>query len=234
MRRRLLPMALPLLLLSAGCAATHGRNPAVQTGRALFQTAFDPDRNFAGELRPSSDDELVLTAAASSRDDFAPAYSLAIAYRCIPVGDGSQCQGKYIARMLRVGPAGEEQFERSFAMLALVGRARSADARIAALEESNLDWLEADLGSCAGAIHAMDSIRIADWRPDIHYALQPVEERDLILHPAMIRVRMSGSYTTARYQGWVLAQGVPAAVRHLLETLDSCWTPSHSPRPWRR
>ena len=80
----------------------------------------------------------------------------------------------------------------------------------------------------------MDSVRVADWRPDIHYALQPMEEREIILHPAAIRVSMHGSYSTAPYEGWVLAAGVPAAVTHLLETLEPCWRPADSPKPWRR
>jgi hypothetical protein len=233
MRRRVLFMALTVLL-TAGCATSQGRDSAFHEGRRLFQTAFNPERNFAGDIRPSSDDELVLTAAASNRDDYAPSYSLAIAYLCFPAGDDYRCEGRFMARLLRVGPPGEEQIDRSFALLARVGQAQSAEGRVTALEESNLDWLEADLGSCDGAIRAMDSVRVADWRPDIHFRLQAVEDRRMILHPAMIRVRMSGSYITARYQGWVLGTGVPAAIRTLLETLEPCWRPSRSSRPWQR
>lgn len=223
-----------LFIATLAACATHGRPAGVQAGYRLFQTAFDPDRIFEGDLRPSSDDQLVLTVAASNRDDYAPAYSLAIAFRCLPTGEADSWECRYVARTLRVGPPGEEQTGRSFALLSRVQNARNSDEMTSLLDNAGLEWLEADVNGCANGILAMDSIRVADWRPDIHYALQPVEDRTVILHPAMISVRMSGNYTTSRYRGWVLADGVPAAVRRLLETLEPCWRPLPSPPPWKR
>ena len=197
----------------------------------LYEGVFDPERHFSGDLELSTDDQLVLTATASARDDYAPAYSLAIAYDCYGRPDGC----RYIARTLRLGPFfSEDTLEKSFALLERVREAEtSADVR-AALDATRLEWLEADLERCDGGIAAMDSVRVADWRPDVHFALVPVEEREVILHPAEIRVRMTGSYSTSRYTGWVLAPGVPAAIRKLLETLEPCWKPSRTRPPWRR
>lgn len=226
MRQVSISIASLVLLTAAGCAGLGRPVSADQAGRRLFETAFNPDNNFAGDLRPSSDDALLLTAAASDRDDYVPAYSLAIAYRCLPAGnDNWQC--RYVARLLRTRQV-------DFPWLVELARARTIAERNAVIEAANLDWLEADVNSCEGGIHAMDSVRIADWRPDIHYALQPMEERQVILHPAMIRVRMTGSYVTSRYRGWRLGPGVPAAVNRLLEVLDPCWRPARSPRPWNR
>lgn len=202
---------------------------------AVLREAFDPGRNFAGDLRPSSDDELVLSVRASSRDDYAPDYSLAIAYRCTPTDTEGQWRCGYAARLLRVGPHNEDAgFGRSLELFGGARRAASGSDMRARLDRAALQWLEADVDACPQGIFAMDSVRVADWRPDIHYALQPIEEREIILHPAAIRVSMRGTYSTATYEGWVLAAGVPEAVRHLLETLEPCWHPADSPRPWRR
>src|SRR5688572_13068882 len=97
-------------VLLGGCATSDGWSH-VRTGHHLLKTAFSPDRNFAGDLRSSSDDHLLLTAAASNRDDYAPAFSLAIAYRCLPVSgrESGNWTCRYVARLLRVGPPGEEQ-----------------------------------------------------------------------------------------------------------------------------
>lgn len=216
----------------AGCASVH---ETATPGVMVLHDAFDPVRNFAGDLRPSSDDELVLSVRASARDNYAPDYSLAIAYRCTPSDIAGQWRCGYAARLLRVGPSDDDgRFERS---LLLFNQARSiesvADERTR-LDQAPLQWLEADLDTCPNGVFAMDSVRVADWRPDIHYALQPVEQREIILHPAAIVVRMHGTYATSIYEGWVLAPGVPAAIRHLLDTLEPCWRAADSPKPWRR
>ena len=224
-------IAAALMLAFAACPASARLLSAGSAGQLLFDGAFNPDRNFAGDLEPSSDDQLILTAAASVRDDYIPGYSLAIAYECYHVPGGC----RYVARILRVGPGHiGAMSDRGFALLSRVREAESPARLRAVLESSGLQWLEADLSRCEGGIAAMDSIRIADWRPDVHHALVPVEQRDVILHPAMIRVRMSGSYATSRYEGWVLASGVPAAVARFLEVLEPCWFPSPSRPPWRR
>lgn len=230
---RLFELAVILVIgCVAGCASAQG---AARPGVAVLREAFEPARNFVGDLRPSSDDELVLSVRASARDDYAPDYSLAIAYRCTPSDPNGQWRCGYAARLLRVGPYNEDgRFERSLELFGQARRAASDSDMSARLDRAPLQWLEADVDACPQGIFAMDSVRVADWRPDIHYALQPIEEREIILHPAEIRVSMRGTYSTATYEGWVLAAGVPAAVRHLLETLEPCWSPAESSKPWRR
>ena len=216
------------LALPTACATTNRPLKIMETGRALFRTAFDPDRNFAGDL-DLWEERLVLTAAASSREDYYPEYSLAIAYR----------HGKsgfvYQARILRVGtPTGETQSSLSGKLIERVMRAKSTRETSLLLAGAELQWLEADVGDCKGGIDAMDSIRVTDWQPDVHFGLQEQEEREIIIHPAMIKVRMSGSYITSRYEGWRYAEGVPEAVHNLLKTLEPCWKPSPSLPPWER
>ncbi len=222
-----------VLLLAALGGGALARSPE-QPGLEVLSAAFDPERTFAGDMRESSDDEFILTVWAAARDNYAPSYSLAIVYRCIPPAPSEEWTCGYFARMLRTGTATEDGFGTG---LALYGHAREApsasDMRLS-LDRAELEWLEADVAACPKGIFAMDSIRVADWNPDIHYMLQEREDRSLILHPAEIRVMMFGSYTRSTYQGWVLANGVPAAVRNLVETLEPCWKPATSPRPWRR
>jgi hypothetical protein len=229
-------MAKLRLLAIVGALGALGSAAGASTppGQAVLEAAFDPDRSFAGDIRPSSDDEMVLTARASARDDYAPDYSLAIAYRCFPTQKAGEWSCRFVARMLRVGGTGNMRFGASLKLAAQAGTAESGSEMRHNLSQAKLEWLEADVNACPKGIFAMDSVRVADWRPDIHYALQEMKDRELVVHPAQIHVWMHGTYTTSRYQGWVAAAGVPAAVRTLLETLEPCWKPATSPRPWDR
>ena len=182
-------------------------------GKNLFKTTFDPEQNFAGEIIENSLDELIMTVTTSRRDDYLPDYSLAIAYRVVPVSD-DKLQGQYIGRMLRVKKT-DEPFGFSY-------------------KPENLDWMEVNLWDCNGAIAAMDNVRKSDWQPDIHYSLLDVEDREIISHPAEMKVTMTGNYVTTTYKGWRLANGVPAAVREMVSVLEPCWKPSNSPTPWEK
>jgi hypothetical protein len=224
-------VALALVGTAGGCALA--RLPE-RPGLDVLEAAFDPERAFAGDLRESSDDEFILTVWAAARDNYAPSYSLAIVYRCIPPTPEKDWECGYFARTLRVSPDGEDSFGQSLALYANAHEAASASGMRLYLDRADLEWLEADVIECPNGIFAMDSIRVADWNPDIHYKLQAMEDRSLILHPAEIRVTMFGSYTRSTYAGWVLADGVPAAVSKLVETLEPCWKPGTSPLPWRR
>lgn len=220
-----------ILVALGGCA--HIAAPT-ESGRDVLHAAFDPAMSFAGDLRDGSSDELLLTVWASARDDYAPAYSLAIAYRCLPEEGAETWPCEFRARMLRTAPTISDGFETSLALFHHAREAASAEAMRAYLDEAGLDWLEADVSACPKGIFAMDSVRVADWNPDIHYTLQKLEDRALVLHPAEIRVAMRGTLARSTYQGWVLGNGVPAAVAKLVETLEPCWTPATSPPPWRR
>lgn len=220
-------IAFVLALLIASSAVAEPKKTA---GQVILDTAFDPDLSFRGD-RDSGSDELVLTVRASARDDYAPAYSLSIAYRCRMKAGEYQCA--YIARMLRTGGR-DNELKRSLELVALAKATRDATEMRRALEESRLEWLEADVAACPNGIFAMDSVRVADWNPDIHPGLQSREDRDLIMHPAAIRVTMLGSYTRSIYEGWRLANGVPGGVYKLLETLEPCWKSGTSRRPWNR
>lgn len=52
------------------------------------------------------------------------------------------------------------------------------------LDRAGLQWLEADVEVCPKGIFALDSVRVADWSPDIHYSLQDVDDREIIMRPA--------------------------------------------------
>jgi hypothetical protein len=197
----------------------------------LLASTFNPDQAFAGDLE-SSEDELILTAAASARDDYVPAYSLAIAFRCVPIKNG--CAKRYSARMLRADRDVDKQLGKGIELMRRLSEASSDEDRQAVFDDSGLQWLEADLQTCKDAYRAMETVRSADWRPDIRYEFLEVKDRDILMHPAQIWVRMSGTYSTTRYQGWVLGNGVPAAISKLLGTLEPCWKPSQSPPPWER
>jgi hypothetical protein len=229
--RLLLAAVCAALLAPPSAAAGRERSP-VQTGRRLFDGAFDPRRNFAGDITPSSDDEMILTVAASGREDYAPAYSLAIAHLCEPIEGG--CRRRYVARVLRVSADREQWFDRSLALVSRLGPARSDEQVAAVLEDSKLQWLEADAAACQGVIPAIDALRRAGWNPDLPVSLTPEGAGDIILHPAMIRVEMWGANVRTAYRGWLLDDGLPAAARQLMERLEPCWAPAKAPPPWER
>jgi len=235
MKRGLISVALACVAMTAGCATRGAGAASEDPGQVALGWAFDPARIFVGDVRPSSDDQVVLEVSASLRDYYIPAYSLAIAYRCRAVETLGRIKCGYTARTLRVGPPGEGQFDRGLMFLSRLRNARTVQEMRPLMDgQTGLQWLEADVDACPQGIFAIDSVRVTNWRPDIHYPLQPRNEREIILHPAQIRVKMIGTYTTTTYQGWVLADGVPAAVRTLLDTLEPCWTPATSPKPWER
>ncbi len=198
------------VLLIACCA--HKDSAVNEQRKTLFKTTFNPEKNFANDLKESSDDQLIMTVVTSKRDDYSPDYSLAIAFRWMPSKNG-QSYGEYTARMLRVKPTGE---------------------LVSSYDIGNFEWVETGLSACEGAITAMDGVRISNWQPDIHFALLNIEDREVIMHPAMIRIEMAGDYTTTTYEGWRLAEGPPAAVRALVATLEPCWKPSKSIPPWEK
>jgi hypothetical protein len=218
-------LLLPALLLTAPASAQSMAHWAL--GKPLFDTVFNPERNFP-DLAKRGDDQLILTVQTSARDDMAPAISLAVAYRC-PSISPTTCQPTYTARMLRTGPEAT-QFEASVSLLQRLAKTDNDREARAAFDASNLEWVEADLLKCDGGLDAFEAVRKADWGPDLHFGL--LAEPQIIMHPALIRVTMTGETTSTSYRGWVLAAGVPAAVRALIAVLDKCWMPSQAPKPW--
>jgi hypothetical protein len=218
----------------AACATTEGPSATTQ-GQWLFERAFDPELNFADDLEPSSNDQLILTARASNRDDYAPDYSLAVAHVCTLTGEpNGRFTCRYLARMLRVRGEGETRIDASGRLLHHVRAARRANAVAAALDDANLEWLEADLHQCEGALPALVAVQQADWRPDLHMPLTSPEQQDILLHPARLWVQMSGDNAATSWRGWRLAAGVAAAVETLVARLGPCWRSSATPRPWER
>ena len=92
------------VVLITSCAS--GSSPVYTQGKALFETTFNPEQNFAHDLEDSTDDQIILTVVTSKRNDYLPDYSLAIAFRWILSKNG-QSTGEYTARMLRVKPTDE-------------------------------------------------------------------------------------------------------------------------------
>jgi hypothetical protein len=219
-------------LTGAFACAAVARPLKANTAQAALDEAFDPDRIFKGEIRPNSDDEVILTALVGIPDGRIPSipdYSLAIAYRCIDDKASHTTHCCFTARMLRAGVRPEDRQWAGQARFA-----KDAGEMRSMLDTTGPQWLEADVDACPNGIHAMDTIRIASWNPDTHYALLPMKDRQVILDPSMTRVSMKGTYVTSTYYGWAGANGVPVAVRKLTETLEPCWKPATAPRPWRR
>jgi hypothetical protein len=205
---------------------------ALAEARALQAGPFDPERSFAGDIRPSSHDQMILTAAASARDDYVPDYSLAVAYVCRPQAKAMSCT--VTARLLQVKPKEQDSIAAGLGLARASVRGGRSKALGAALAAGSLDWLETDLDRCEGAVAALDEVRRADWGPDLLHIFQREEDQEILLHPAELRLRMTGSYTTSQWTGWRNAAGVPVAIDSLLTRLEPCWAPSQAKPPWLR
>lgn len=208
----------------------------------IFDVAFTPEKNFKGDLVENSDDQLLLTAVYAMRDGTYPVYSLAVAHtvRCRAVDGTSKCFNHYPIRIVRV--AGSTDPERSFsssrALMSRLGRAGVANSASVrrGLRKGDLEWLEADLIACTGAFEKLDAVRRANWAPDLHHKFVDTsagEDTEVYLHPAMMKISMSGLRVTSRYAGHIFRE-LPQSVDAFVESLGSRWKLARSRPPWRR
>lgn len=232
--------SLLLLIPLAVAAEVTGATWAFLQG-PLVDVAFTPENNFKGELDLTwaSDDELFLTAAVAMRDGRYPVYSLAVAdrTRCSQIKGASSCTRDFPIRIVRVasGTSWEDRFRSAGTLLGRLERSR-ATTRAAirrVLSKGGLEWKETDLLSCPGAYEKLEEIRQAPWHPDVHIPFQSEEDRQVWMHPTMIKVRMTGDLTTSRYEGHIF-RPLPEAVEAFVETLEPCWKQAKSRPPWRR
>jgi hypothetical protein len=158
-----------------------------------------------------------------------PVYSIAIVDGCV-VNDAPYpaCIHQRLARMVRVPGARGDSLVRG---IRKTGAKRYAQVRTA-LGKAGLEWLEADLQACPGAMAALGKASAARWGPykDSNGNVLFV----MVSHADMIEVSHTVPEGEVTWRGPAL-EGTPAAWANDLATaLEPCWKPATAPAPWRR
>lgn len=235
------PFAALLLgvLAPAAGQAQDPPSPAPPDVTAMVRdAAFDPKTYFPSRyIRDRS-----IVRIAYTGDDFGwPVYSIAIAEGCL---DGEtiprdDCASRLRARMARA-PAVPDAARPRLLGSRLVTRVKETGAGSPeevrrALGEMDLEWVEADVRACPGALDALARSAGAVWVPDA--VAHPVPEDNmsgLVLHADIVRVEIQQYARLTAYSGWI-AEGSPAAwAVEMAAALEPCWRPTSEPPPWRR
>ncbi|WP_326525869.1 hypothetical protein [Sphingomonas sp.] len=217
------------LLLVAAASAPQERG-VIDVRREVTALAFDPARFF------DAGPDLVRIAYRGDDYDW-PVWSIAIRTGCLPGAAREGCGERRIARMVRAAlPQGAERpRQRGVALVTNVAGRKPADvaAVAAALDTAKVEWVEADLTTCPGALEALASASDTRWVPD---GLAPAPSQDImiVLHADRIRVEFPDHLRSATYDGWI-APGSPAEWANRFATLvEPCWKPAAAPPPWRK
>lgn len=206
--------------------------------KALFDQEFNPETYFpfgwgSDLFGRAAVNEYILTVKVSAREEYLPSYAMAIAYICDKVISETETKCDYVARILRVTNTAEGEYGNAAELASKIQTAKGDEGRKRAFETSEVEWLEARLWSCEGAIKVFDDLaNVADWRPQSHYTRLEQESRKVILSPAHMWIKMRGQYKTSTLVAWRNDNGAPAAINQLVGVLDKCWQPATVPPPW--
>jgi len=213
-------------------------SPAQADIRAIVQqVAFDPKTYFPSRY---VNDRSVVRIAYTGDDYGWPVYSIAIAEGCL---DGEtvlrdNCASRLRARMVRA-PAIPDTHRLRVLGARLVARVRETGARTAdevrqTLNDMNLEWVEADLQTCPGALAILARSAEAVWVPDAIVNPTPDDNMSLVLHADIIRVDFQQYARMTTYNGWIAERSPAAWAVEMASTLEPCWRPSSDQPPWLR
>jgi hypothetical protein len=144
------------------------------------------------------------------------------------------CASQRIARMVRA-PAAEGMSRARQRGSALVLQLEESDLPLpAALDAAGLEWREADLATCPAADSLLKRVGAINWVPRHVYDPDPNTLQGIVLHADKIEVSFNAFAQRTTYRGYV-ADGSPAAwAVDFAAALESCWTGTDAPPPWRR
>lgn len=211
-------------------------SPAEPDIRAMLeQVAFDPTTYFPS--RYVKDRSIVRIAYTG--DDYAwPVFSIAIAAGCVDAETIPQnnCASRLRARMVRAPGALDASRPRA-AGAQLVSRVRetgatSPDEVRQALNGIGLEWVEADVRACPGAVATLARSAEAVWVPDAVANPTPSDELNLVLHADIVRVEFQQFARLATYRGWRAERSPGAWAVEMASVLEPCWEAMSNEPPW--
>jgi len=226
-------LALAALALAFPAQAQRAVQPIIGVKRTVEALAFDPGLFF----KWSWADKVRIRYRG---DDWGwPVYSIAVQNGCedekapLPA-----CTERRVARMVRapIGPRGTERPRwRGTDLVERIFRsgARSERAIKAQLDKAGLEWLEADLQACPGAMAMLASAEAAQWGP---YTRPPRPDGAIVvtLHADTIEVGFEVPDGRVTWSG-LGREGTPARWAYdFAALLEPCWKPAPAPTPWRR
>lgn len=214
-------------------------SPAQADVRAIVQqVAFDPKTYFPSQYIT---DRSIVRIAYTGDDYGWPVYSIAIAEGCL---DGEtiprdSCASRLRARMVRA-PAIPDATRPRLLGARLVARVKDTGAETSdevrqALSDMNLEWVEADLRTCPGALATLARSAGAVWVPDA--ITDPTPDDDMlgiVLHADIVRVDFQQYARLTTYSGWIAERSPAAWAVEMASTLEPCWRPSSDQPPWLR
>ena len=229
--------ALVLGLLSATGQSHEPTAPAQADVKAMVQqAAFNPATYFPSRYIK---DRSIVRIAYTGDDYGWPVYSIAIAEGCL---DGEtiprdNCGSRLRARMVRA-PALVDVDRLRVLGARLVTQVRETGARSPdevrqALDDMNLEWVEADLRTCPGAPAALARSAQAVWVPDAAASPTPDDDMSgLVLHADIVRVEFQQYARLTSYNGWIAERSPAAWAVEMAATLEPCWEPTSARPPW--
>jgi hypothetical protein len=193
--------------------------------------AFDPNKLFDGRAGGTD----VVTVAYAGDDFGWPVFSMAIRRSCLEREKmGPHCTWRRVARMVRSPAPPDLRRPRQRGSLLMARMLRSDGPTRLGLDRAGLEWVEADLDSCPGAIPKFQEGRSATWVPADVFASGRPPMHAPVMHADNVKVVFADSSRRSTYNGYV-APGSPAQwAVELAATLDRCWRPLTAVPPWQR
>lgn len=232
---------LPIAALLSGLFPSYGAQdpltPARPDVRAIVQqVAFDPATYFPS---PYIRDLSVVRITYTGDDYGWPVYSIAIAEGCV---DGetipqNNCASRLRARMGRApGVIGATRLRQAGAQLVSqvreTGATSEEDVR-EALSGMGLEWLEADVRACPGALATLAKSAEAIWVPGaVANPTSGDEMSGLVLHADIVRVEFQQYARLTTYSGWLADRSPAAWAVEMASVLEPCWRPMPNDPPW--
>jgi hypothetical protein len=240
--RHLIRLLCTSLCLSAVAQSVQGQDAGapstIEVQQIVQRLAFDPGKFFPSQyIKDHAVVRIVYTG-----DDYAwPVYAVALAEGCVD-GENNQrdqCASRVRARMVRAPepPEASRPRQRGARLVARLMESGSVSLPQvqASLQQMGVEWVEADLRDCPGAMQALARSAEAIWVPDAIANPHPGDEMSgLVLHADIVQVEFQQYARLAHYRGWI-AEGSPAEwAVEFVSALEPCWRPAMAPAPWLR
>lgn len=212
-------------------AAAQEPPPSYDFRERTRALAFDPARFFPERSEPAMSVRYL-------GDDYGfPVYAIAVRRGCTDADQGEArrtCGERLIARMVRSPFEGEPprpraRGQRLFGTIAR-SRPRNDDALLRLLDDTGLEWLEADVRGCPAAMAHLATGRDLEFSSAADLTGRPFE---IVLHADKISFEIGDYLMRSRYEGWAKPGSPGAWANDFAASLETCWKPSTAPVPWR-
>lgn len=228
---RLACIAAALVLGLIAPSTAQDARPSYDFRERTRALAFDPARFFSERSEPAMSVRYL-------GDDYGyPVYAIAVRKGCTDADQGEArrtCGERLVARMIRSPFKGKAPRPRARGqrLFTTIGQSRpqSDDALLRLLDNTGLEWLEADIRECPTAMAHLATGRDLQFSSAIDQTGQPAE---IVLHADKVSFEIGDYLMRSRYEGW-LKPGSPGAwANDFAASLETCWKPSTAPVPWR-